>query len=120
MQLIRPLALACFLVALLPRPALADATLFIGGTTTPSTRKTTGFAVGLGITIVGVEFEYARTAEDLASAAPSLKTGMGNIYVQTPVDIASMRFYATTGAGVFRETIELHQETSLAFNTGGG
>jgi len=120
MRLLRPLALACLLVPLLPDSAFADATLFIGGTTTPSTRRTTGFAVGLGIAIVGVEFEYAWTAEDIPSGAPTLKTGMGNIYAQTPIDIASMRFYVTTGAGAFREAIGVHQETSLAFNTGGG
>jgi len=120
MRLPRPLTLACVLVLLTSRPALADATLFIGGTTTPSTRTTKGFAFGLGLTIVGVEFEYASTGEDIASGAPHVRTGTGNVYVQTPIDVASMRFYATTGAGVFRETLGLHQETSLALNTGGG
>ena len=114
------LALACLLVLLSSRSALADATLFIGGTTTPSTRTTKGFAIGAGLVIVGVEFEYASTGADPTSGAPRMRTGMGNVYAQTPVDIVGLRFYATTGAGVYRETLGVRQETSIAFNTGGG
>jgi opacity protein-like surface antigen len=68
-----------------------------------------------------VEFEYATTVEDPFKAAPSMKTGMGNVYVQTPIALAGMKFYATTGAGGYREKLgTVHQETNIAFNTGGG
>ena len=103
------------------RPAFADATLFIGTTTTPSTHTTKGFAIGAGLLIVGVEFEYASTVEDPFKAAPAMKTGMGNVYAQTPVAVFGTKFYATTGAGGYRETLgTAHQETNIAFNTGGG
>jgi opacity protein-like surface antigen len=120
MRLIRLLALTCLLLAALPRPARADATLFIGSTTTPAHRTTKGFAVGAGILIVGVEAEYASTPEDTATSAPQLRTGSGNVYVQTPVPLAGLQFYATTGAGGYRERLGTVQETNIAFNTGGG
>ena len=44
-----------------------------------------GFAVGLGLLIVAFEFEYATTSDDVAALAPALKTGMGNVLLQTPV-----------------------------------
>jgi opacity protein-like surface antigen len=121
MRLSRFLPLLFLLLAVSSRPAFADATLFIGTTTTPSSHTTKGFALGVGLVIVGVEFEYASTAEDPVKAAPSLKTGMGNVYVQTPIALAGMKFYATTGAGAYRETLDdTHQETNVGFNTGGG
>jgi opacity protein-like surface antigen len=111
----------CILLAASSRPAFADATLFIGTTTTPSTRTTKGFAIGVGVVIVGVEFEYASTVEDPLKGAPQMRTGMGNVYAQTPFPIAGMQFYATTGAGGYREKLgTAHQETNIAFNTGGG
>jgi hypothetical protein len=109
------------LLAVSSRPAFADATLFIGTTTTPSRHTTKGFAVGAGLLVVGVEFEYAKTVEDPLKAAPSMTTGMGNVYAQTPIAVAGMKFYATTGAGGYREKLgTAHQETNIAFNTGGG
>jgi hypothetical protein len=111
----------CILLAASSRPAFADATLFIGTTTTPSKHTTKGFAIGAGLLIVGVEFEYASTVEDPLKAAPALRTGVGNVYAQTPIAVAGMRFYATTGAGGYREKLgTAHQETNIAFNTGGG
>ena len=38
--------------------AFADATLFIGSTTTPANRTAKGVAVGFGLVIIGFEFEY--------------------------------------------------------------
>jgi opacity protein-like surface antigen len=102
-------------------PARADATLFLGTITTPSSHATKGFAIGVGLIIVGVEFEYASASEDVLKGVPSLRTGMGNAYVQTPIPIGGVQFYATTGAGGFREKLgTTHQETNFAFNTGGG
>jgi len=102
------------------RPARADATLFVGGIT-PSTHTTKGFAIGATFLIVGVEFEYASAGEDAFKGVPSLRTGMGNVYVQTPIPIVGLQFYATTGTGGYREKLEpSHQETNIGFNTGGG
>ena len=71
-------------------PARADLTAFIGATTTPDNRAARGFAVGAGLLIVGFEFEYASTSAstDPGALAPSLKTGMGNVLLQTPFAIA--------------------------------
>lgn len=121
MRLRRLLPLACLLLAVFTRPAFADGTLFLGTITTPANHVTKGFAIGAGFVVVGVEFEYASTKEDPQNAAPSLKTGMGNFYLQTPVPIAGMQFYWTTGSGGYRERLgTTHQETNLVFNTGGG
>jgi opacity protein-like surface antigen len=102
--------------------ASADATAFIGLSTAPATRSARGFAVGVGFVIFGVEFEYASVRESLDSsiAAPSLRSGMVNGIVQTPFPIARMRFYATVGAGVYRERLGDLQETNVGVNTGGG
>jgi hypothetical protein len=109
------------LLAASSRPAFADATLFIGTTTTPARHTTKGFAIGAGLLIVGVEFEYASTVEDPLKSIPSLRTGTGNVYVQTPIEVAGMKFYATTGVGGYREKLgTAHQETNLASNIGGG
>ena len=102
MRLRRLLTLACLLLAASSRSAFADGTLFLGTVTTPANHATKGFAIGAGFLIVGVEFEYASTSEDAKHAAPSLKTGMGNFYLQTPIPIAGMQFYWTTGAGGYR------------------
>jgi opacity protein-like surface antigen len=100
-------------------PAQADATLFLGITPTPESRTTRGFAVGLGLLIIGFEFEYANTVEDLAEAAPALATGMGNLLLQTP-GVGGIQLYATAGGGLYRERLANHSETSVGVNTGGG
>jgi opacity protein-like surface antigen len=99
-------------------PAYADITLFLGANTTPANRLVRGGALGAGLLIVGFEFEYAATPEDPAAAAPSLKTGMGNILLQTP--FSSFQPYLTTGAGIFNETLGAHSETNFGLNSGGG
>ena len=66
-------------------PAFADATAFIGSTTTPANRPTKGVAVGIGLVIIGFEFEYASASETPEDAAPGLRTGMGNVLLQTPI-----------------------------------
>jgi hypothetical protein len=55
--------------------AFADITGFIGANTTPKNRHTQGFAVGAGLLLLGFEFEYASTPDDLDALAPSLTTG---------------------------------------------
>ncbi len=112
------LALMC--VGFLPGVARADATAFLGTTTTPTNRSARGFAIGFGLLIVGFEFEYSSTTEDPLSGAPSLRAGSFNGLVQTPVEIARMQFYATLGAGIYREVLGSAGETNAAVNTGGG
>jgi len=130
MRLRRLLALIWLMLAVCVRPAFADATLFIGTSgvsdaDNASRQTTKGFAIGAGLLVVGIEFEYAQTSEDEARFGPSLRTGVGNVYVQTPVPIAGLQFYGTTGGGLYRErstagtTTEV-QKTGFASNTGGG
>ena len=112
--------LALAFLAAAPSAAFADATLFIGANTTPANRMARGVAVGVSLLVVGVEFEYSNTVEDAKVAAPSLKTGMANLLLQTPVEIFGLQPYVTAGAGLYRETLEAHQNTSPAVSTGGG
>jgi hypothetical protein len=114
------LAAAAVLVLATAVPARADITGFLGASTTPANRNVKGVAVGAGLLIVGVEFEYAVTAEDEEAAAPALKTGMGNVLLQTPGMVFGFQPYYTVGAGVYRETLGDHQDTSFGLNTGGG
>jgi hypothetical protein len=118
MRLISALIAALFILT--ASPAFADATVFIGTTTTPSNRAVKGFSIGAGLLIVAFEFEYANTSEDVAEAAPSLWTGMGNVLLQTPIAIHGFQPYFTTGGGVFREELATQSETSFGLNTGGG
>ena len=123
MRPIRALATGIVMLALVPASVGADATAFIGANTTPSNRTVKGAALGFGLLIVGFEFEYATTGEDMdvpASAAPALKTGMGNVLLQTPVPIFRLQPYFTTGAGIYRETLGSHEETGWGTNVGGG
>ena len=112
--------LTLLVLALVPRVAAADATAFLGTTTTPTNRSARGFALGVGLLIVGFEFEYASTSQDLLSGAPSLRTGSFNGLVQTPFEIARMQFYATAGGGIFNEVLGTASNTNFAVNTGGG
>ncbi len=101
-------------------PAFADATLFIGTTMTPANRTVRGLALGVGLLVVGFEVEVSDTGETLDDSAPSLRTGMGNVLLQTPIPVAGMQFYLTTGGGVYRERLGTRQETHFGLNTGGG
>lgn len=120
----RPLAAALLVgafAALRPAPALADATLFLGAGTSPDSRPVVGAAVGAGLLVVGFEFEYAATREDLAAAAPSLHTFMGNLLLQTPMRVGGVQLYGTLGGGLYRERLgEAVRETHLGTNLGGG
>ena len=116
----RPLLLVPVVLLALASPAFADATLFVGNTPTGGGRLAKGFAVGAGLLIVAAEFEYSSTTEKPEDAAPSFKTGMGNLLLQTPFAIAGLQPYFTTGAGVYREKLGDVQETNVGVNTGGG
>jgi len=114
------LARAAVVLLLWSTPAFADATVFIGSTVTPANRPVKGLALGVGLVIVGFEFEFADTGETLEEAAPSLRTGMGNVLLQTPIPVAGMQFYLTSGGGVYRERLGTRQETHFGVNSGGG
>jgi hypothetical protein len=101
-------------------PAFADATVFIGSAFNPDNRPVKGFAVGAGLLVLGFEFEYAEVSESEGEAAPALRTGMGNVLVQTPFPIAGMQFYATAGGGLYRERLGDQHETHIGANSGGG
>jgi len=100
--------------------AWADVTAFLGTASAPSNRTTRGFAIGAGLLVVAFEFEYGDTVEDLLEGAPSLRTGMGNVLIQTPVAILGLQPYFTTGGGVYRESLGPLSETNFGLNTGGG
>jgi hypothetical protein len=117
----RRIALLALLLALVSAvPASADVTAFVGATTTPANRTAKGFALGVGLLIVGFEFEYSSTSEEELESAPSLRTGMGNVLLQTPVPILGLQPYFTTGGGVYRERLGELLETHVGINTGGG
>jgi opacity protein-like surface antigen len=115
---LRPLAVIALL--LVAAPARADVTGFIGANLTPTNRRVLGGAFGIGLLVIGFEGEYAFTPDDPKASAPSLTTGMGNVLLQTPVAIFGVQPYFTTGAGLYRERLGTHQDTSFGFNTGGG
>jgi opacity protein-like surface antigen len=117
---VRATALATLVCGLIATPAFADITAFIGANTTPANRQVRGLAAGIGLLVVGFEFEYANTTDDLAASAPSLTSGSGNIMFQTPVAFFGFQPYFTAGGGLYRETLGTHQDTSFALNTGGG
>jgi hypothetical protein len=102
------------------RSASADFTAFLGVTPTPANHALRGFALGFSLLIIGFEFEYARAVENEDEGLPGLLTGSGNILVQTPVEIAGMKFYATMGGGLYRERLASRQETHFGTNFGGG
>ena len=123
------LFVATLLLLLTPVPAFADLTAFLGRTSTGTARPAKGFAIGAGFLIVGFEFEYSSTDEELEVLsgaeflAPELKTFMFNGLLQTPIPIARTQFYGTLGGGVYRETLSPdpdRDETSFGTNVGGG
>jgi len=116
---LRPFAVFALLL-LVAAPARADVTGFIGADLTPTNRRVLGGAFGIGLLVIGFEGEYAFTPDDPKASAPSLTTGMGNVLLQTPVAIFGVQPYFTTGAGLYRERLGTHQDTSFGFNTGGG
>jgi len=115
----RPLIAASLTAGLLglASPAAADLTAFLGASTRPASRSVRGFALGVGLIVVGFEFEYANTVEDPATRAPGLKTGMINGLIQTPT---RTQLYLTAGGGIFRERLGTDTETSVGTNVGGG
>jgi len=102
------------------RPAYADITGFVGSNNAPEARLARGAALGFGLLVVGFEFEYSDTVEEITSRSPSLRTGMGNVLLQTPGAIAGFQPYFTAGAGLYQEELSGVTTTGFASNTGGG
>jgi hypothetical protein len=119
MRPIRAIGIAIVLLGI-AMPARADITAFIGANTTPDNRQVRGGALGFGVLIIGFEGEYAFTPDDPRAAAPSLKTGIANVVLQSPVPFFGIQPYFTTGGGVYQEKLGLASDTGFALNTGGG
>ncbi len=114
------LGLAVVLVTLAAPPASADVTAFLGANTTPANRQVFGGALGFGLLIVGFELEYAFTPDEPTANAPSLKTGTGNLLLQTPVALFGLQPYFTTGGRFYSEQLGSHSDIGLGVDTGGG
>jgi opacity protein-like surface antigen len=117
---LRHLFTGALLLATIAAPARADITAFIGANTTPANRQTRGVALGVGLVVVGFEFEYASTTDDPTALAPSLKTGSGNFLLQTPGAFFGFQPYWTTGGGLYQEELGTRKDTGFSLNTGGG
>jgi hypothetical protein len=120
MTRIRTFILASALLACSAVPARADLTAFLGANTTPANRQVRGAALGFGLLVVGFELEYAYTPEDPTAVAPSLKTGTGNLLLQTPVAFMGFQPYFATGIGIYQEELGARSDTGTTVNTGGG
>lgn len=114
----RVAVLALLASVLFVRPASADLTAFLGLNATPDNHMAKGFAVGVGLLIVGFEFEYASSSEDEEMLVPGLRTYSGNALVQTPTP--GVQLYGTAGIGGYREELGTASETNIAINLGGG
>jgi hypothetical protein len=120
MSPIRAIGIATLLLLSAVAPAHADITAFIGANTTPANRQVRGGALGFGVLIIGFEGEYAFTPDDPRASAPSLKTGIANVVLQSPVPFFGIQPYFTTGGGFYQEELGLHSDTGFALNSGGG
>ena len=118
MRHIRPLVLASLLLAV-AAPASADLTFIVGSNQTPASRTVKGFAIASG-RLIATEFEYANNGENLVEVTPALRTFMGNLLLQTPIAVAGFQPYATAGVGYYRERLDAHQASAMAFNSGVG
>lgn len=120
--LARPVFFAVVLLLGTALPASADLTVFAGLQNAPAIRPATGISLGFGVLVLGWEVEVARVTADADEAAPSIGMGTGSLYVQNPIPISGVQFYAIAGAGLYRERLELtrHQQTDVHVAVGGG
>ena len=120
MKLFRAIALAIAMSGAFASTAGADITAFLGANMSPANRQVRGGAIGFGLLVVGFELEYSFTPDEPNVLAPALKTGSGNLLLQTPISFMGIQPYFTTGGTVYRETLGAHSDTSFGINTGGG
>jgi hypothetical protein len=116
MRILRTLAAVGFVLAV-AAPARADMTAFLGANTTPANRQVRGGALGTGFVIIGFESSTPSPRRS-GGAAPSLKTGMGNILLQAPFQ--DFQPYITSGVGILQRIAGTHSETNFGRNAGGG
>jgi len=100
-----------------PSVARADITFFVGLSPRPEVRPIRGVAAGISMLIVGFEFDYAESGEDVVKGLPGMKTGMFNILVQTPTNTS---IYVTAGGGLYWETFNGARKINAGTNVGGG
>ena len=117
---IRSAVLTLAVMVSTPAIARADATAFLGRLAAGDNRSMTrGFAVGASLLVVGFEFEYANSSENLTDGTPSLRTTAGNLVIQT-FGLPGFQLYLTTGAGIYRERLGPDEESAALLNNGGG
>ena len=112
------LTLTLMIIGASASPARADITAFLGMSPTPHNHAVKGFGVGVGLLIVGFEFEYANLSEDTFEELAGLKTYSGNVLIQTPTP--SVQLYGTLGAQGYQEFLGALEETNFGTNIGGG
>ena len=113
-------AVALASVLLLPSVARADMTAFLGRHSAGGDATTArGFAFGASLLIIGFEFEYATTSEELSEAQPSFRTISGNAVFQT-FGLPGFQLYYTTGVGNYRERLANDETSGYLHNNGGG
>ncbi len=113
-------SLVAILLTLAPRGAAADVTGFYGLTVSPWSRAGKGFAVGVKVIAIGMEFEYSTSAEDKEGKKPGLTTYSVNALVQTPISIKGVRLYGTVGGGVYHMLSGADDKFGMGLNFGGG
>ncbi len=113
-------ALAGLMCVVAAAPARADVTAFIGANTTPANRQVRGFSAGAGFLIVAFEFEYADTTDDLTARVPSLKTGSGNVLLQTPIAVLRRAAVRDHRRRLLQRNAGHSNRSGLGYNTGGG
>ena len=112
------LVLTVTALAVHPREARADATAFWGFATNPQNRSAQGISVGIGLILLGFEFEYATAKQDTTKAAPGLNTYTFNGLIMTPN--SGMQLYVEGGGGIYREELLDYHKTSFVTDIGGG
>ena len=113
----RALPLVLLGAILLPStPAFADATVFVGS----SNQLAKGVAIGVGLLVIGFEFEFSDTGQSLEDRAPHCAPAWETSCFRLPFQSPDFSCHFTTGTGIYRERLEPHQETNIGFNTGGG
>lgn len=108
------------LITSVAQSALADFTAFVVPDQKPIGEITRGVALGISLLVIGFEFEYSESPESKKPNTSSIRSGMFNVLVQTPVSVSGLRFYGTIGGGVVRETLNVETKTNIGTNLGGG
>lgn len=118
-RLVATAATAVMIVLGTHRPASADGTLFAGAYLNPTRETLRGVAVGVTVLVAGLEFEYARVAEDTEAGTPGLQTGSLSVVVQTPTGRVTV--YGVFGAGLFRQQLgATTSDSGTSLHAGGG